>query len=290
MNLRSTSCIGSTALLLLFAITPALAQSVPGRWTQTWADEFNHGDEDLAGWSYETGNGGWGNHELENYTKDPANASVKTVDGIGALHLKAIVSKTGEKTTYTSARLTTRNLFSQTYGLIEFRAKFPAGQGLWPAMWMMPKDSVYGDWPRSGEIDVFESRDQDPKLVQGSLHSGHNGGSGHVCQTQKFGDTKLQPANFSTGDWHTYDIQWKPGTADHAATLTWYVDGVAYETQTGGWPTPVGVKSKDAPFDQPFYVILNMAVGGDYVGKPNLKPGEYDMQVDYVRAYKQAEK
>ena len=200
----------------------------------------------------------------------------------------AVATKTGSSMSYTSARLTTSGLFSQAYGVIEFRAKMPAGQGLWPAMWMMPQGSTYGDWPNSGEIDVFESQGQDTKLVQGSLHSGHDSGAGHVTQTAKFGDTKLEPANFSTTDWHTYDIQWQAGTATKAATLTWYVDGVPYETQSGGWVTPNGTTSKDAPFDKPFYIILNMAVGGNFVGDPNLTPGSYDMQVDYVRAYSAA--
>src|SRR6185312_4325684 len=127
---------------------------------------------DLNGFSYDTGANGWGNNELENYTTSSQNVSVSS----GALHIDAIASGTAGHQSYTSARIKTPALFAQAYGLIEFRAKFPSGTGLWPALWMMPRDSAYGGWPTSGEIDVFESRGDNMGLVQGSNHSGTSPG------------------------------------------------------------------------------------------------------------------
>src|SRR4051812_7285439 len=170
----------------------ALAQSIPTttgqQWVSTWADEFNAGSTDLNGFSYDTGATGWGNNELENYTTSSQNVSVSTSAGVGALHIDAIASGTAGHQTYTSARIKTNALFSQAYGLFEFRAKFPAGTGLWPALWMMPRDSAYGGWPTSGEIDVFESRGDMTGLVQGSNHSGTSPGTLN-SQTKKFSDT-----------------------------------------------------------------------------------------------------
>lgn len=258
---------------------------IPGNWHQTWDDEFNSNSTatDLAGWSYDLGGGGWGNNELETYTNSSANVNVSTSGGVGALNINAI--KTGYNS-YTSARIRTNNVFSQTYGVIEFRAKLPATSGLWPAVWMMPENSVYGGWPASGEIDILESRGSQPGLVQGSLHSGPSWNQQNT-QTETFAQSGLEPAGFSTADWHTYDLEWDAGSFGKAGSIKWYVDGVLYETQTGGWTVPSGA-SRQAPFDQPFYLIMNMAVGGNYTnGDPiNLNYGtSYNMQVDYVRAY-----
>lgn len=269
-----------------FVLTSCLAsaQLVPGAWSQTWGDEFNHGAGDLNHWSYDTGNGGpslpgWGNNELENYTTSTDNVSVSG----GSLHIDAIANSDG---TYTSGRIKTDKVFSQAYGLFEFRAKLPAGQGLWPAVWMLPEDSAYGGWPTSGEIDILESRGQEPGLVQGTLHSGPIWYQDHV-QTQTYAGSGLEPQGFSSQDWHTYDLQWSRGVGGAQGSFTWYVDGQAYSTVHGGWYTPNGA-GPDAPFDKPFYFLINMAVGGNYVGAPNLSPGSYDMQVDYVRAYQAA--
>ena len=182
--------VGGTALL------PSLAwaAAVPGAWTQTWSNEFNAGSSDLGGFTYETGGGGWGNNENEVYTSNASNVSV----GGGSLHITAVASGTGKNQTYTSGRITTTNSFSQAYGLFEFRAKMPAGQGLWPAIWMMPKGSAYGVWPNSGEIDVLETRGQDTALVQGSLHSGVAYDQ-QDTQTKTLADSGLTPAGFTSG-------------------------------------------------------------------------------------------
>ncbi len=260
-------------LLLLAALAPAcaFAQAVPGHWKLTWADEFNKGTSDLKGWTYDLGNrGGWGNGESEVYTKSPSNIFVKK----GSLHIAVIADGKGG---YTSSRIKSDSLFSQAYGLFEFRAKLPTGTGLWPALWMMPKDSAYGGWPRSGEIDVLESTGQNSTLAQGTLHTEKE-------QTQKFKESGKMPAGFSTNKWHTYDLEWIKGDGVTAATIRFYIDGILYSSHTGGWVVPPGA-GRDAPFDKPFYIIMNMAVGGNYVGKPDLAKGTYELQVDYVRAY-----
>lgn len=269
-------------LLALAILVPsgAMAQAVSGSWSQTWGAEFNGGQADLSGWTYDLGNGGpslpgWGNNELQNYTSSTANVSVSG----GSLHITAIANNNS----FTSGRIRTSELFSQTYGLFEVRAKLPVGQGLWPAIWMMPKDSSYGVWPASGEIDILESVGQSDKLVQGTLHSGPNWSQVNV-QTQTFAGSGLQPAGFSTHEWHVYDLRWEKGMGGNPGSISWYVDGIKYGSRTGGWSVPAG-GGADAPFDKPFYLILNMAVGGNYVGQPSLANGGYDMQVDYVRTY-----
>ena len=270
---------------VLFAPSPARAQSVPApvgkQWNPTFAAEFNAGQSDLNGWSYDIGTGqdGWGNFESQSYTNSTSNVSVSG----GALHLTAIGTGSGSNTTYTSGRIRTTNLFSQAYGLFEFRAKLPAGQGLWPAIWMMPKDSAYGGWPRSGEIDILENRGQDTGEIQGTLHSGTSPGT--VAQLT----ASYEPPGFDTTQWHTYALQWSAGPSPtQPGTFRWYVDGNLYQTRTGGWVVPAGATNQDAPFDKPFYLIMNLAVGGNYTGGLKPGPGSYDMQVDYARAYQLA--
>jgi beta-glucanase (GH16 family) len=293
MRSRRSKTTPLIAALSLACASIASGQSIPTttgqQWVSTWSDEFNNGNADLTGWSYDLGGGGWGNNEKEVYTNSTQNVSVSTTAGVGALHIDAIATGTGANQTYTSGRIKTQNLFSQAYGLFEFRAKLPSGTGLWPALWMMPKDSAYGGWPTSGEIDVLESRGDMMGLVQGTHHSGTD--PGHLnSQTRKFSDTGLEPPGFTTADWHTYDLAWIPGSTNKAGSLKWYVDGVLYSTKSGDWTIPssgVPAGDKDAPFGKPFYVIINLAVGGNYVGNAvNLAPGTYGMQVDYVRAYR----
>lgn len=269
---------------VLFSFSLAIqsqGQAISGQWHQTYSNEFNHGSSDLNGFTYDLGNGspglpGWGNNELESYTNSPDNVNVSG----GTLNITAL----HHGSSYTSARIKTNELFSQAGGLFEFRAKLPTGQGLWPAVWMMPRDSAYGGWPTSGEIDALESVGQSSTLVQGTLHSGPVWYQDHV-QTQTFAGSGQMPNGFSTHDWHTYDVEWDKGIGGQPGYFRWYVDGILYETQHGGWYTPSGA-GPDAPFDKPFYFILNMAVGGNYVGSPNLaQDTPYTMQVDYLRAY-----
>ncbi len=305
MSVRKCGRLAAFAVALVACAwgSAAWGQTVAGNWALTWADEFNQGGTstsptspgnypDLAGFSYDLGGGGWGNGESEVYTNNAQNVFVATDPntGIGALHIDVVATRSGSSVSYTSARLKTfssssttlNNLFSQTYGLIEFRAKFPAGQGLWPALWMMGTDinatpTAPGiGWPSCGEINVLETQGQSPQLVQATPHApGYN-------PTTIFQNTGLEPAGFTTADWHTYSIAWSDGP-DGEDTLKWYCDGINYATQT---PT-------DPSFDKSFFVLMNMAVGGSYGGTPNLAPATngsltYDMQVDWVRAYEPA--
>ena len=133
---------------------PAVAAPSGLQWTSTFSDNFSSASS-LNGWTYDLGNNnGWGNGESETYTNSSSNVNVSG----GNLNIQAIGTATSSGTYYTSGRITTQNLFSQTYGLFQFSAELPAGAGLWPAIWMMPTNSVYGSWPQSGEIDVLESK------------------------------------------------------------------------------------------------------------------------------------
>ncbi len=263
---------------------PAVAAPSGLQWNSTFSDSFSNASS-LSGWTYDLGNNnGWGNGESETYTNSSNNVNVSG----GNLNIQAIGTPTASGTYYTSGRITTQSLFSQTYGLFQFSAQLPAGAGLWPAIWMMPTNSVYGSWPQSGEIDVLESQGSNTNQVQGSLHSGSNYNSQNT-QYQVY----TLPNNGSTTSWHTYDLQWEPTSSSAGGTqvqLNWYVDGNLYETQTGGWTVPSSAPAGDtnAPFDQSFYIIMNLAVGGSYTGYQTPGVGTYDMKVGYVSAYQAA--
>ncbi len=242
-----------------------------------WSDEFNSDTSsnlDTTKWTYDTGNNnGWGNNELEFYTSRTNNAYVAG----GLLHIHAQIENTNTVSHsvtntyhYTSARIKTQGLFNMLYGRIEWRAKLPAGTGMWPALWMMGSNSVSVPWPGCGEIDVVENDGANPTFVQGSIHSGTDA-------TQIYNFTGDSVTNF-----HVYDLDWTTNS------ITWSVDGTAYETQTS-WGTSVAGKSYPYPFNQPFYLLMNLAVGGDYVNDPttnNINPSlPNEMQVDYVRVY-----
>jgi beta-glucanase (GH16 family) len=261
------------AMVFLF-VAPARAG-----WQLSWSDEFNGSSINTNNWSFAIGNGvgGWGNHELEYYTSRPQNAYVTN----GLLHLTAR-RESYMGFNYTSAKIMTQGRFSQKYGRFDFYAKLPQGQGYWPALWLMPEDSVYGRWAASGEIDVMENMGGNPPTVFGTLHFG----GVYPHETQSLGPYHTFPAGDSVTNFHLYTVEW----IDHE--IRWLVDGQVYETQTNWWsssdPTNSSLRNPyPAPFDQPFYLIMNLAVGGVFGGNPDgttVFPGE--MQVDYVRAYK----
>ena len=237
-------------------------------WKLVWSDEFNGDSIDTNHWMFEKGNnGGWGNNELEFYTARPRNAYVSN----GVLHIAARHESLGGSA-YTSARMKSEGLFYHQYGRFEFRAKFPQGKGYWPALWLMPENSPYGGWPSCGEIDVVENRGDYPAVVQGTIHyAGKDGG--HLQST----DLYTFAADNGAGSFHNYALEWTTNS------ISWYVDNQLYETQTN-WSTANA--PYPAPFNQPFYIIMNLAVGGIYDGNPDtntLFPGE--MQVDYIRVY-----
>jgi beta-glucanase (GH16 family) len=239
-----------------------------GDWKLVWSDEFNGTSVDTNHWKFETGNhNGWGNHELEYYTDRPDNACVSN----GVLHIVARREFTNGFS-YTSARIKGQGLFSKKYGRFEFRAKVPRGKGYWPALWLMPEHSPYGGWPACGEIDVMENRGNYPAVVQGTIHYAETNG-GHLQSTEYF----TFPQNEGADKFDNYLLEWTTNS------ISWSVDGRLYETQTN-WSTANA--PYPAPFDQPFYIILNLAVGGAYPGSPDTNtvfPGE--MQVDYIRVY-----
>ncbi len=234
-----------------------------------WSDEFNGASIDLSKWTFDIGNNsGWGNGELEYYTSNSANAYVTN----GFLHIRAQIQSTNttEGTfNYTSARMKTEGLFWTTYGRMEWRAQLPGGIGFWPALWMLGTNINSIGWPGCGEIDVVENNGATITFEQGSIHSGSDA-------TQKYYFT----GGNSVTNFHVYDLDWTTNS------ITWSVDGTPYETQTS-WSDAKG--TYPFPFNQPFFLLMNLAVGGQYLGYPSQSsinpsmPGE--VVIDYIRVY-----
>ena len=257
-------------------------------------DEFDGGKLDTNKWSYDEGflleeddinTAGWGNQELEYYTRD--NVSVK--DGKLNIDMKKqskIFTQKGDSTKkaeakYSSGKITTKDKFSVKYGRVDFRAKMPTGTGVWPAMWMLPNDSVYGSWPLSGEIDVFEGRGRTPNMVFGTLHYGSQWPN-NINSSDAFDMTKNGNVKTGIDDWHVYSVVWD------AENIKIYCDGKCYFKCTAGeWYSGSDRGNTYAPFDQRFYLILNLAAGGTfdsgYVPDDNFTSAM--MEVDYVRVY-----
>ena len=237
-----------------------------GSWHLAWSDEFNGDAIDKKTWTYDLGASGWGNNELEDYTTNAANAYVAG----GCLHLAAL-KPSAENRHYTSARLKSEGLFSFQYGRLEWRAQLPHGKGFWPALWLLGTNISTVGWPGCGEIDVVENKGSDLQMDQGSLHSGSD-------------ETVIY--RFLNGDsvthFHTYTLDWTPNT------ILFYVDGHLYESQNR-WTSSLG--AYPTPFNKPFFILMNIAVGGNYLDNPDPAtinaqssfPGE--MLVDYVRLY-----
>jgi beta-glucanase (GH16 family) len=264
----SVLSFASSALVLGFLIVGG--GSASGSWQLVWSDEFGGTNVDTTKWTFDIGNGsgGWGNNELEYYTSRATNVYVTN----GLLHIVARKETYGS-CSYTSARLKTLGLFSTLYGRFEFRVKLPPGKGYWPALWLMPLNSVYGGWAASGEVDIMENKGRIPTQVMGTLHFG----APYPGQDQSHG----LPYTFTGGDsvtnFHVYAMEWTTNS------YSWYVDNTLYQTQTSWWSSG---GAYPAPFNIPFYIIMNLAVGGQFDVPPDgstVFPG--DMQVDYVRAY-----
>lgn len=237
----------------------------------TFEDNFDvDGAPDSTVWNYDlgTGNGttagaGWGNNELQYYTDRPENIKVEN----GMLHITAH-QESFEGTGYTSARINTKGLFSQEYGRFEARMQLPWGQGLWPAFWLLGDNIDVVSWPLCGEIDIMEYRGQEPTINNGTVH-----GPGYSAANSITKQFELQNDRFDTG-FHIFGIEWGPNY------INFYVDDVLYnqitpEDVTGDWV-----------FDHPFYIIINLAVGGNFVGSPtNQTVFPQTLLVDYVRVY-----
>ena len=236
-------------------------------WKLIWSDEFNQdGLPDSSKWNYQTGGNGWGNNELQYYTeKDTNNVVIKN----GILHITAIKQKTG-KNLYTSARLTTKNKAGFKYGKIEARAKLPAGRGTWPAIWMLAENIDEAGWPAGGEIDIMEHVGYEKDTVRGTVHTdAYN----HVKGTQKGAAVFIADPY---GSFHDFSIEWTPEKID------FFMDGKMYYRFENEHKT-----EKEWPFDQQFYLILNLAIGGNWGGKMGVDETIFpaNFQIDYVRVF-----
>lgn len=252
------------------SLAGALGAAQPG-WKLVWADEFDGNALDPRRWEWEVNARGGGNNELQYYTDRPDNTRVEG----GLLTLTARKeSYTGPEGTrdYTSARIRTKGKGDWKYGRIEVRARMPVGQGIWPAIWMMPTHDTYGGWAGSGEIDIMEYLGQRPAEVFGTLHYG-----GPWPRNVHTGTTYTHPNGNFADNFHVFALEWEEGE------IRWYVDDVHYQTQTE-WRTEAA--PFPAPFDQPFHLILNVAVGGNLPGSPDeTTTFPQSMVVDYVRVY-----
>lgn len=238
---------------------------IPG-YTLVWNDEFTAANIDLTKWEHEVNGDGGGNNELQYYTNLPTNSFIEN----GHLVIKAIYEDYQSRD-FTSARMRTKYKGDWLYGRIEVLAKIPAGRGTWPAIWMLPTDWEYGDWPSSGEIDIMEHVGYDPNVIHGSIHTlAYN----HTIRTQK---TALLTIPTAITSFHKYAIEW---FEDH---IDFFIDDTMYFTFTNenkGW--------QYWPFDKRFHLILNLAVGGNWGGAEGIDVAAFpaQMEVDYVRVYK----
>ncbi len=258
-------------------------------------DEFNGNAVDTNKWGFQTGTrdvygdstgpSNWGNNELQYYREENA----KVANGVLTITAQKESEKVGGKS-YTSSRLTTRGKFSFTYGIVEARIKCPAVAGMWPAFWMLPQPSttqnshnVYGGWARNGELDIMEIRGRLPNEVVTTLHFGDN-----YPQNQHKGKTTVMEKPIT--EWHTYGVEWRK------ESITWLVDGVAVFSMNNDqwWTKAVSSEVNPyAPYDQPFFLLLNLAVGGNFdpdgttALKNNTAFTSAEMSVDYVRVYQE---
>ncbi len=264
----------------------SFAPNIPSG-TLVWSDEFTNTTNSVAPpnpqvWTYDTGNNGFGNHELENYcawgsnTAPCSTASPSAYVGMdGYLHIEAQQPSTG---VYTSARLKTQGLFSFQYGRIEFRAMVPEAQGFWPAAWLMGNNIVTADWPACGEMDVLErvNAAKSPDWNEGSVHGiGFTGNSG-------LGTVVNFPAGQTAAQWHTYGMIWEKGR------VSYYIDNPTQPYVTYTTADLSKLPGAVWPFDagQSSFILLNLAIGGDWPGSPDAStPFPSEMLVDYVRVY-----
>lgn len=268
----------------------------PTGYSMIWNDEFNGSVLDTTKWSYDTGyllekddinTAGWGNGELQHYTNSTDN--VKVTNGMLNITMKPdkkTFTQSNDSTKkatalYSSGKLITKNNFSFKYGRVDVRAKFPAGDGVWPAVWMLPNDNVYGEWACSGEIDIFEGRGRIPNTVFGTLHYGAEWPNNlNTSDAHDMVADGVKGTNFS--DWHVYSVIWEEDN------IKIYCDGVCYFKCTNDmWYSGTDRGNKNAPFDQRFYLIMNLAAGGsfDNYTVPGADFTQADMYVDYVRVF-----
>ncbi|MET0645168.1 MAG: glycoside hydrolase family 16 protein [Pyrinomonadaceae bacterium] len=277
MTTRAAARMGLAVLLLAWFSAPAVAQTA---WTLAWSDEFNGpagSAVDGTKWVLEVGNGsnGWGNRERQYYTNTTKNAAM---DGAGNLVITAYRESPGKKyrcwygeCQYTSARLKTQGKFTQAYGRFEARIRVPYGQGIWPAFWMLGNNIQTAGWPACGELDIMEHIGREPHNVYGTIHGpGYSGAAG-------IGAPYALTSGRFTDAFHVFAVEWEPNR------IRWYVDGTLYQTRT---PTDLPPGSAWV-FDHPFFMLLNLAVGGSWPGDPDTTTVfPQKLSVDYVRVYR----
>ncbi len=257
--------------LICFGSVAARSQT---NWTLVWADEFTQANgtaPDATKWAYDigTGRGGWGNNEQQYYTARTNNVRIENNQLVIEAKLEKYLGSD-----YTSARLKTQGKASWTYGRMEARMKLPRGQGIWPAFWMMGTNITSVNWPACGEIDILENIGREPTIIHGTVHGpGYSGGSG-------IGRSYALPGNpVFADDFHVYAIEWTPDL------IQWFVDGTQYFAIT-----PASLPPGAAwVFNQPQFLILNLAVGGNWPGYPDgTTVFPQRLTVDYVRVYAKA--
>ena len=239
--------------------------SYPG-YTLAWSDEFTGTSLNMVNWSFQNGNGcpdlcGWGNNELENYS--PNNLSLQ--DG------KMIIEARNDGGTYTSSKILSTGKKAFKFGHIDIRAKLPKGKGIWPALWLMPEKNVYGNWPKSGELDMMEMLGHEPNKVYGTLHFGPGPGSTQINKNYTL------PGGSFSDEFHVFSLIWKQDQ------IQWLIDGNVYATAN-----KADFGTNNYPFNEQFYFIMNVAVGGQWPGNPDATTiFPQWMIVDYVRVYQQ---
>jgi beta-glucanase (GH16 family) len=255
------SCKKNDTVTSLDSTNPGGQIVPPPGYKLVWNDEFNSSTLDASKWNYEVNGDGGGNNELQYYTNAPENCFIQD----SCLVIQAL-NKNYMGKDYTSARLNSNGKGDWKYGRFEARAKLPYGQGLWPAIWLLPTDWVYGGWPLSGEIDIMEELGQKANKVYGTIHYG----SPH----QQQGGSYTLPTGYFLSNFHVFACEWD------SISISFFVDDTKYST--------VYISK---PFDQRFHFILNVAVGGNWPGSPDYTTAfPQQMVIDYVRVFQKITK
>lgn len=272
LNKFAAILVASAGLLLAGSCKKEAVQTLPEReWELVWSDDFTGAAgnaPDNSKWAFDIGTGtnGWGNSELQYYTNRPDNIKL---DGDGKLVITA-KSESYAGSGFTSARIKTKGKFAQAYGRFEARIKTPTGPGLWPAFWMLGADIDTNPWPNCGEIDIMEQRGQQPSITHGTLHGPGYSGGNSIGKAYA-----LANGRFDT-DYHIYAVEWGEDYVD------FFVDNYLFQRLTPDNLTGQWV------YNRPFFLLLNVAVGGNFVGFPTSgTPFPQSMYVDYVKVYKQ---
>ena len=264
----------STTALLAVVVLGGCKHGNPLFDELVWNDEFNGNSINGNNWTYDIGTGstqgliGWGNNELQYYTQRSENVRIENFPQGGRGLVIEAHREVYQGSSYTSARLKTQGLQTFTYGRIEARIKLPVGTGLWPAFWMLGANIEDVGWPICGEIDIMEYRGNDPSTILGTIHFGNPYG----YRGQDFS------RNSFAQDFHIFSLEWTPGE------LRWYVDGILYAIQRNWNSSLQGV---NAPFDRPFFLLINLAIGGNFLPNPPSNANYFPQKllVDWIRVY-----